>query len=57
MTNAIAHTFNNVAIRQRPDDGYVDATAMCQANGKQFNDYSRLETTQRFLEVLSSETG
>jgi KilA-N domain/P63C domain len=44
-------------IHQRKRDGYFDATAMCQAVGKQFHDYRRLETTAEFLKELSSETG
>jgi DNA-binding MarR family transcriptional regulator len=55
--SAIAYTFNDTVINQRPDDGYVDATAMCQATGKKFNDYQRLKTTQDFLKALSSVTG
>jgi len=57
MSSAIAYKFNDTDIHQRSDDGYVDATAMCRANSKQFNDYFRLETTQAFLEALSLTTG
>jgi hypothetical protein len=28
-----------VVIAQRASDGYVNATAMCQANGKEFSNY------------------
>lgn len=44
-------------IYQRVKDGYVSATAMCKAAGKQFNDYARLKTTPAFLSELSAETG
>lgn len=44
-------------IHQRVRDGYVNATAMCKAGGKLFNDYSRLRTTEPFLTVLSGSTG
>jgi hypothetical protein len=30
---------------------------MCQANGKKINDYTRLETTEAFIDALSLETG
>ena len=53
----IPHKVENKLINQRAIDGYVNATAMCKAVGKKFNDYARLKTTQEFLAVLSSVTG
>lgn len=53
----ISHTLNGKVIEQRFIDGYINATAMCQAVGKMFNDYSCLKTTQAFLEALESDTG
>ena len=44
-------------IHQRVKDGYINATAMCKAAGKQFNDYWRLRTTPEFAAELSTETG
>ena len=44
-------------IHQRATDGYINATAMCKASGKDFYDYSRRQTTQAFLQALSVETG
>lgn len=44
-------------IHQRIKDGYVNATAMCRVAGKKINDYARLQSTNDFLDVLSSETG
>jgi len=46
-----------VIIHQRPVDGYINATAMCQATGKKWFDYFRLPATQAFLVALSDETG
>jgi hypothetical protein len=48
---------DNFLIHQRKCDGYFDATAMCQAVGKLFADYRRLDTTEEFLKVLSSDMG
>jgi len=48
---------DNDIISQRVTDGYINATAMCQAAGKKINDYGRLSTTQAFLNELSSDTG
>ena len=56
MTDSIVRVFNDVEIRQRADQ-YLDATAMCKAAGKQWNDYWRNKGTQEFTEHLSSETG
>ncbi len=44
-------------IHQRVKDGYVNATAMCKAGGKLFNDFSRLRTTPLFLDALAGSTG
>jgi len=44
-------------IQQRLMDGYVNATALCKASGKKFNDYSRLKNTEEFINELSAETG
>jgi hypothetical protein len=44
-------------IHQRPKDGYINATAMCQAAGKLFSDYGRLTSTAAFVKALSAETG
>jgi KilA-N domain len=53
----IEHTVESVSINQRAHDGYVNATALCKASGKQFNDYTRLASTQEFLIELNAETG
>lgn len=44
-------------VYQRPEDGYINATAMCQAAGKRWNDYSVLASTKPFLDALATETG
>jgi KilA-N domain len=53
----VPHKYEGRVVEQRVKDGYINATAMCQAAGKQFNDYSRNATTKAFLEELASETG
>lgn len=53
----IPHTIEDQTICQRKDDGYIHATALCKAAGKQFNDYRRLAATHEFLHALSLETG
>jgi len=53
----IVHQEENTIIYQRSSDGYVNATAMCKAVGKQFNDYTRLKNTKEFFQELSRSTG
>ena len=51
----IEHKIDSGFIKQRANDGYINATALCKAGGKLFADYYRLTTTQTFLKELSSE--
>lgn len=44
-------------IEQRLMDGYINATALCKACGKNFADYKRLKATSEFLSELSSDMG
>jgi hypothetical protein len=44
-------------VQQRVTDGYINATALCKASGKNFADYSRLKTSEDFLKELSSDMG
>ena len=53
----IAHTVENNLIAQRAVDGYINATAMCKAVGKNFADYRRLQATEGFLQELAGSMG
>ncbi|WP_043062212.1 KilA-N domain-containing protein [Brucella anthropi] len=53
----IPHRAEGAIIYQRPSDGYINATAMCQAAGKLWADYNRLRTTESFLAELSADMG
>jgi len=55
--NVISHNHNDTLINQRYKDGYINLTAMAQANGKLVADYLRLDTTEAFLEELSETMG
>lgn len=57
MFAVIPHEIDGKLVEQRAIDGYVNATAMCGAVGKQFNDYRRLKSTEEFLWELASDTG
>ena len=50
-------TWNGTPISRRTTDGYVNATAMCKANGKKWNDYYRQEKTTQYLQSLKRLTG
>ena len=50
------HNYNGSIISQ-DTEGYVSLTDMAQAVGKRVNDYSRLSSTQEYIEALSVDTG
>jgi hypothetical protein len=47
----IIRQWNGRTIRQR-EDGYLSATDMCQACGKLFGNWNRLDSTKKYLEAL-----
>jgi hypothetical protein len=53
----IPHPVQGGVIYQRPEDGYINATAMCQAAGREFKHYNENRTTKDFLAALSPEVG
>ncbi|MHC8493390.1 KilA-N domain-containing protein [Thalassospira sp. SM2505] len=55
-TQLIPHTINDRTICQRKDDGYIHATAMCNAAGKRLNNYLRNTVTRDFIDALATET-
>lgn len=48
---------NGVTIASRPEDGFVNATALCKAGGKRFYDWNIKEETKALVQALESETG
>lgn len=53
----IPHVVEREVIEQRVKDGYINATAMCKAAGRKWNDYHRLNSTEAYLKALAAETG
>jgi len=53
----INRQIENSVVPQRATDGYINATAMCNAVGKKFNDYTRLSSTREFLQELARSAG
>jgi hypothetical protein len=52
-----AREWNGHPIHRRQIDGYVNATAVCQANRKRWNDYARLERTEAYIAALAADAG
>lgn len=50
-------SWNGTAIQRRESDGYVNATAMCQANGKRWTLYQSNDRTQAYIAALSADVG
>jgi len=49
--------WNGVEIQRRPADGFVNATAMCKANGKLWKNYHQNERTEAYIAALKRALG
>lgn len=49
----IPHEMEGNLIHQRASDGYINATAMCQAAGKKFSHYNTVRNNLDFIDALS----
>ena len=49
----IQHQLDGGVVPQRPQDGYINATRLCEQAGKWFGNYRRNAQTQAFLQALS----
>ena len=54
--NTLPVEWNGRTIRRR-EDGYFNATDMCQATGKRFPNWHQNDGTEAFLRALSDQTG
>jgi len=48
-------TLNNIVITSRSEDNFINATQLCQAGGKQFNDWFRLNNTKQLINELYND--
>jgi len=48
----VVRTWNDTPIARRSIDGYVNATAMCKANGKEWSNYFKSDRAQAYLKAL-----
>ena len=46
--------WNDTPISRRNSDGYVNATAMCKANGREWSTYARSERTKEYIAALEA---
>lgn len=53
----VVRTWNDTPISRRTSDGYVNATAMCKANGKQWSKYRESDRCQTYLNALAETSG
>lgn len=53
----IPHQVGASIVQQRASDGYINATELCRAAGKRWNDYFDPKRSQDFFEALSRKTG
>jgi KilA-N domain len=54
MESLMIREFGTTAIGQRVKDGYTDATAMCQATGKEWTNFRENKSTEDFTQALAS---
>jgi hypothetical protein len=47
-------TWNGTAIHRRQSDGYVNATAMCKAGGREWSTYARSQRTKEYVDAMQA---
>jgi hypothetical protein len=53
LSDLITRAWNGTPIARRTTDGYVNATAMCKANGKEWAKYRESDRCQTYLDALA----
>ena len=48
---------NDIIITSRKEDNFINATLLCQAGNKRFNDWYRLNTTKELIKELKADMG
>ena len=57
MASMLTHAFGTHNIRQRSSDGYVNATDMCKAYDRKFNNYRENKSTTAYIEAVVTVAG
>lgn len=52
-SSLVSRSWNGTPISRRTTDGYVNATAMCKANGKEWSKYRESDRCQTYLDALA----
>jgi len=53
MSDLVSRAWNGTPISRRTTDGFVNATAMCRANGKEWSKYRESDRCQTYLDALA----
>ena len=53
----VDHKYVGEVIRQRATDGYINATAVCRAAGKEWSRYREFKGTVEFFNALAKDLG
>lgn len=56
MSDLVTRAWNGTPIARRTTDGYVNATAMCKANGKEWSKYRETDRCQDYIDALAQTT-
>ena len=56
MTFLTVRSWNSTPSQRRTTDGYVNATAMCKANGKEWSKYRETDRCQEYIDALAQTT-
>lgn len=56
-SSLVSRSWNGTPIQRRTTDGYVNATAMCKANGKEWKHYFETDRAHKYLDALSGSVG
>jgi hypothetical protein len=57
MSDLITRAWNGTPIARRTTDGFVNATAMCRANGKEWKHYFETDRCHKYLDALEGSVG
>jgi len=55
--DVVPHIHNGAVVNQRSTDGYMNATLMCKASGKEWSNYRQNAQTEAFLLALERSLG
>ena len=56
MSDLVTRAWNGTPIQRRTTDGYVNATAMCKANGKNWSAYRETDRCQEYIDALADSS-